>query len=200
MVFRFRSETLLVAALFGLGAAGCNRSYTWVGPVTGPEGDGDALAGIALDDGALRAYVAGGPQTYATLSRWYEGRVESYGSFNVASAEWTMNGSVSDQFAWANFFDGSTQSFFVEASIVDDEISGVYSVEDAGCRTGVVVMDDGGAPRLQGTWCDEEGRRAQVTPVEPIELVNGEIHVQVDLTPFGLGGVRDLFVTRVSGR
>jgi hypothetical protein len=198
MVFPFRSQVLFCAALLAPGAAGCSRSYTWVGAV--PETD--ALAAIAVDDGALRAYVCGGPLTYATLTRWYEGQVEGQGSFNVTSGEWTMTGGVSDTNAFANFFDGSSQALFLEAEMVDDGLSGLYSVEDSGCHTGVIVMDNGaGAPILQGTWCDEQGHRAQVTPVAPIELVDGAIHVQVDLSPFGQGGgIRDLFVTRVSGR
>ena len=67
-----RARTFAVAALLALAASGCDdRSFLWVGPVF----DSDAVAAISLEDGALRAYVCGGPETFSTVTRWYDGRV-----------------------------------------------------------------------------------------------------------------------------
>jgi len=56
---------------------------------------------------------------------------------------------------------------------------------DEGCRTGVVVTQASPtAPvQMQGTWCDSEGARMQVTPVSPVLHEGGSIEVLVAERP-----------------
>lgn len=187
-----RARTFAVAALLALAASGCDdRSFLWVGPVF----DSDAVAAISLEDGALRAYVCGGPETFSTVTRWYDGRVGDGQSFEATSDDGDlMQGYVEETYAYA-WINGENGGLSAEMFAPEGELAGLYSVEDSGCRTGVIVWGDGSEPSLQGTWCDDQGRFAQVTPVYPIQLEDRGIHVQVDLTAIGQG-VRDLYVTR----
>ena len=121
-------------------------------------------------------------------------------SLDLEADGWTFQGSVSDAWAYGEMYAPFGDDwYFIDAPRAEGELTGLYSVMDSGCRTGVIVQDDGGGePSLQGTWCDENGNFAQVTPVYPIQVVGGQLHVQVDLGPLGLG-IRDLYVTRDAG-
>lgn len=188
---------LASAALLSLSTAGCgDRSFTYVGQVW----DSDIVTAVTLEDGAMRAYVCGGPETYSTLSHWFEGRVEGDNSFSATTDDWSIHGWVGADWASGELEGPGGEYLSWEAYAPVDDLSGLYGVDDSGCRTGAVILDGGGGqPTLQGVWCDALGHRAQVTPVYPIELTDRGIHVQVDLGPLGLGGVRDLYVTRDSG-
>lgn len=56
----------------------------------------------------------------------------------------------------------------------------LYSVVDAGCRTGVVIYGPG-AQTSAGTWCSSEGIYEQVTPISPVEA--GALMVRVHSLP-----------------
>jgi hypothetical protein len=186
-------------ALLALAAAGCGDTYTWVGTAFDESGSESSIVGaITVTDGKVLAYTCGGPTTYPTHTHWFEGGVGPYNDITASSDEgWGMQGTVSDNQAWGNVFGPAGESFFFDAYPENDDLAGLYGVEDSGCLTGVIVWYSGGTePRLQGTWCDDKGNFAQVTPVFPIEKTDQGIRVQVDLGPLGLGGVKDLYVTR----
>lgn len=203
MIFRFLAEVrapALAAALLALPCAGCNPTFEWVGTAFDQSSgnSSDVVAAITVRDGEVRAYLCGGPTTYNTLSRWYDGRVDGSNSYYATTDEGsTVQGYVSGSYAYGDFATSGGASFFVEGNPVEDDLSGLYAVEDDGCLTGVVVIDNGGGePFVQGTWCDDQGRFAQVTPVTPFEKTDRGIHVQVDLSVFGTDEVRDLYVTK----
>jgi hypothetical protein len=195
-----RGPVLAALALAAIAPAlgGCGeRSFTWVGVVE----DTDAVGAVTVEEGALRAYVCGGPDTYSTLSRWFSGNLNGANRVATTTDGWSFQGEVGEGYAIAEIISPEGDYYVLDATSPDDELAGLYSVEDAGCRTGAVVYEaPAGGLELQGTWCDDQGHRAQVTPVYPISVTEKGILVQVDLEPLGLGGVRDLHVTRDSGR
>lgn len=197
MSFHFRrAAALSFAAFLASATAGCDQSFTWVGPVEGT----DAVAAITVEEGEVRAYVCGGPTTYSTLTHWFEGSVENGNAFEAISDDQVLYGYVGDDFAYGVMSGSGAGDFYFDARPVEGGIAGLYAVEDSGCSTGVIVWDDGDdEPSLQGTWCDSLGNFAQVTPVYPIGRIDGAIHVQVDLGFLG-EDLRDLYVTPISAR
>ncbi|MBK8256414.1 MAG: hypothetical protein IPK82_27565 [Polyangiaceae bacterium] len=182
---------LAVAALAG-GSLGCQGPFVW----TGQNENGEA-AGMVVSDGDVLVYVCGGDQSFLTLHSWLNGEVISNNSVQVYSEQWDGYGYLDSQSAWFDVSDpqGNFVSFQMDSA--RDDIDGLYEVFDSGCRTGAVVWtDSAGEAHLQGVWCDEQGNRAQVTPVGPVTLTNEGIQVSIDLTQIGLTGEKTLYVTR----
>lgn len=193
---KFCATTAL--AIVSLGATGCNETYVWVGPVF----DTDAVAILTVNNGEVRAYSCGGATSYQTHTHWFDGRVGGSNGFSATSSDgWSMEGGLNDSYAFMSLISPDSQFFSADGSPETEDLAGLYAVEDSGCLTGVIVWYGGSSePKLQGTWCDDMGNFAQVTPVYPIERTSDGIHVQVDLGPLGEGGMRDLYVTKEAAR
>lgn len=186
------SLSIFAIAALASGSLGCQGPYVW----TGRSGNGEA-AGMVVSDGDVLVYVCGGDQNFLTVHSWLNGEVVSNNSVQVYSEQWDGYGYLDSPSAYLDVSDsaGNFVSFSMESA--KDGIDGLYEVFDSGCRTGAVVWtDSGGEAHLQGVWCDEQGNRAQVTPVGPVTLTNDGIQVSVDLTQIGLTGEKTLYVTR----
>lgn len=184
-----------IPALLALSAVGCGDEVTvstYVGKVTGPSAD--AVVGLVSDGERVQLYLCGGPSTYATHSRWFQGPVAADGSFSIESGGFVATGGVSEGSGELKTDAGETLSW--TARPASGDLEGLYAAFDGSCRTGAVVGDfDGdGTVDLQGTWCDGRDAFAQVTPIMPIATSSRGIGVRVQLES---EPQKKLFVDRV---
>jgi hypothetical protein len=150
------------------------------------EGTDAAIATLVDAQGAV-AYVCGGPTTFESWTRWYHGsddEGDADGEVALASADWLLeiddsglSGSVLEPSGVAHAWSATPAS----------EGTGLFTAVDAGCRAGVVVS---GEESIQGVWCDDLGRFAQVTPVLPIDTLRFDVTVALP------EGIRILAVER----
>jgi hypothetical protein len=156
---------------------------TFVGSLEGT----DAVVGLVRKGELWAGYVCGGPSSYATLTGWYQGRVEAApdgqhdrlidpdGSWSGTLIEGTLAGALLGR-------DGVARNFRASlAGAPGGKLVGLFEAVDSGCRTGFIVMPvgSGGDSVTQGVWCDGSGRFAQVTPILPVELGARGVRVQV---------------------
>src|SRR5688500_11002329 len=178
-----------------------NGQVVYVGAAPGS----DVVVGLAIDEEVDRfvVYVCGGDATYTSHTRWFAGDLRGGGRALAATRDgWTIDGLVAGDGTWASgtLTDPAGASLAWTATIgggdVGDEgVPGLYAAVDDGCRTGVVVLDDGsGTARAEGTGGHADGARAQVTPVAPMMLTSRGLEVAVVVD----GIERRLFVTPVS--
>jgi len=142
-----------------------------------------AMVGLIQDGDQVSAYVCGREDTLQTHTRWFHGTLSEDGiSVSMEAEGWHLEGALT-----AEVFDGvlsdpdgEPASISIDASSAD-AMTGLYSVLDAGCRAGLLVLE---ADTLvtQGAWCDGDGLVKQVTPMMPVALIDGGIAVMVDDT------------------
>lgn len=186
-----RSIAPVTAAVALLGCSESPRASSFVGL----SADSDVVFAAVEEDGAVRAYTCGGPATYDSRSRWFEGDLDASGALSIAKQGWTLQGSLEGSSPKVELTPPSGEPVSFAVRPADGALEGLYDAVDSGCRTGAIVWVEGGATRLQGTWCDDADHFAQVTPVTPIEARDQGIAVRVDLSSLGLG-TRDLVVKR----
>ena len=134
----------------------------------------DARVGISVADGIAIAYVAGGTQTLASHSRWFED--ELFGpELDAESAGWTLSASVSEAAitGWLTSPEGERWE------LVAEEEGLLLESEDAGCRDGAVLGPEGEGLDFQGVWCDERGSLAPISPAAELDLELEVLPVQV---------------------
>ncbi len=186
----------VAAAGLSLLAFGCTETSgprTWVGRARASE----EVVAIVEEAGAVLAYTCGGATTFQTHSRWFTGAPAEAGAVELTEEDWVFSASLNDGESEATALGPGGEEVVFDVRPTGDEDEGVYEATDSGCRTGVVLQTDpAGATLLQGTWCDSQQNAAQVTPVLPVEVQSGRLHVQVDLSFLG-EGLRDLYVQRV---
>lgn len=205
MPSRLRSAPLrridLLIALLPLTLTACGAEPTAASTWVGSAPDSDVVVALTYQDGAVRAYVCGGPTTYATHSRWFDGSADEFGRFASSQDGWTIAGELDLTNATGTVFPPAGEPLpFAMRSAEEDTVEGLYAVVDAGCRTGVVVQHDAaGELTAQGAWCDDQDHFAQVTPVTPIERSERGIRIQIDLAPIG-EGLRDLYAAPATAR
>lgn len=185
-----------------LGDPFIERLPLYVGEAAGS----DAVIAVTIADSEIVAYVCGGATSYTTQSKWYRGQLPASDS-TLSPADSTVSLSTVSLVAK----DGTTMLLSFDADGVPakgtvgdasaelsklrsanpDDVRGLYSAVDQGCRTGVIVFGDPQSPRIQGTWCstvrgpDIEGGTlsifAQVTPILPVTLdASGGLRVRVE--------------------
>jgi hypothetical protein len=145
----------------------------------------DAVVAVVREGAHLTAYACGGPGSYATLTRWFEGdatagspvELRRNGMTLRLDASWAdgdvITGTLTDTTGRTLAFRASSQP--------GDALSGLYENAESGCRAGAVVWYPEGAtePSLQGTWCSREGLVEQVTPVRPMTPEESGLRVQL---------------------
>lgn len=192
MLLCFRSRPALrigaLVALLPLGLAACGgeaATETWVGRVS----DSDVVVAVVRGESSVRAYMCGGPTSFATRSRWFNGSADESGAFEATADGWTFASELGEEEASGTLTPAIGEVLSFSAVAVEaDGTAGLYGAQSYGCRTGVVVgLESSGEPWLQGTWCNDQGQFEQVTPVLPIERGDLGIHVAVDLTDIGRG-------------
>ena len=134
----------------------------------------DARVGFAVDGEAVIAYVAGGTQTLASHSRWFEDAL--FGpELEAESAGWALSASVTAAAitGWLTSPEGERWEVLAE------EEGLLLESEDAGCRDGAVLGPGGEGLSFQGVWCDERGSLAPISPVAELDLELELLQVQV---------------------
>jgi hypothetical protein len=167
----------------------------YIGTVHDP--GADAVVALVATEGLANFYVCGGDTTVLTHTGWMAG--DAYGSgLQLEGEDWSASGAVEDHEAsgWLARPDGPPLAWTAQRAAADT-IAGLYATVDSGCRTGVVVTQQGpdAEPTVRGSWCDEAGARMQVTPILPVELTPMGLAVQVMLPE---GGTRRLDVQPVT--
>ena len=181
---------LAVAAAVCSGVVGCSSEA--VDPVGGleprtvvgrVEGTDVAIA-VVSDASRSVGYLCGGPATLSPWTRWLvgDGALLAGGdeSWSVEIDDDGLSGTVYPHDGVAARWEGAE----AEGS------GGLYTVVDAGCRTGVVVETES---KAQGVWCNAQGYLEQVTPVTPISSEGFWVQVVLD------SGARELEVRRFGG-
>ena len=104
--------------------------------------------------------------------------------FELASEAWESTGTVAGDTATGSLRDpdGMSHAWTLHAA-PKGSLANLYSVMHSGCRTGVIVLDDGKTeePAVQGGWCNGEGLIKQVTPMLPLALTSEGLEISVDL-------------------
>jgi hypothetical protein len=185
------SPRAIVLALPSLLVVGCasapgpapSAAPAYLGTVTAPDGGTgqDAVVGVVSDGSSVSFYLCGGPLSYATVTRWFQGDVTSGQTFTLApSGGFTGGGDLGAGAGQILTDTGETLAWTVREAAGADE--GLYSAVDGSCRTGAVAgdLDGNGTVRLQGTWCDGLGHFAQVSPLSPNAMFTAQgIDVEV---------------------
>lgn len=183
--------SLLPVVLAAIFAAGCGNDASARRAFGGELSSSDAVAGAVVDGDRASVYVCGGPATFATATRWFQGSVEELAdgltrdgwivraTINLRTVGYPLVGEVLSP-------DGDAFDFTLVAAEAGS-IANLYSTLDAGCRTGVVVREiPGQDPAVQGVWCSDLGEVEQVTPgIAPLVIEDGALTVSVE-RPEGL--------------
>lgn len=181
MTARITLALTSILALTSRCAATTSSPSYFAGEVAGS----DAVVAIVREGSHLTAYACGGPGSYTTLTRWFEGdatpgspvELRRNGMTLRLDASWAdgddVTGTLTDIAGRALTFRASSQP--------GDALTGLYENTESGCRAGAVVWYPAGAsePSLQGTWCSREGLVEQVTPVRPMTPDDSGLRVQL---------------------
>jgi hypothetical protein len=164
------------------------------GPFVGTLAGTTAMVGLVRDGDQLAAYVCGREDTLASHTRWFNGALENDGdtfnldvdeaTFTLNGDDWSLSGAITADGVSGTLVDpdGTSSSFVLEVAAAGS-LSGLYSVLDGDCRSGLIVSDPGATGTLitQGAWCDGSGLIKQVTPMSPVTLTDdGALQVTVD--------------------
>jgi len=152
---------------------------------TADEPDADVSIALAVQGDHVAAYACGSDPEDERYPGWftrtpYDGDgwiVLDRDGWSVdvrwtsASADGTLTGPDGASLGWSG------------TRARTEEAEGLYTAFDSGCTTGVIVIDDGSAtsPLVRGAWCNAAGAVEQVTPLRPVELVDGRLRVEVEL-------------------
>lgn len=146
----------------------------------------DLLVATVYDESTDEAiaYFCGGDTTFGTHTRWFSGGEQTQDGFTDAQDDWEVTVEVDDTGATGTLTepDGTTHAFTTTA-VGSDSIAGLYSARVDDCTAGVVVVDEGGQARAQGTYfCTEPEFSVQVIILAPVALTpDGGIEVEVPL-------------------
>jgi hypothetical protein len=182
----------MLACLLAAGCAGTGAAPTYIGKVTDP--GQDAAVGVVSDGSTVSFYLCGGPLSYATVTRWFQGSAGGGGTFTLEpSGGFAGTGDLGS--GTGEITTGTGQTLHWTVRPTETAVEGLYAALDGSCRTGAVVgdLDDDGTVRLQGTWCDGLGHFAQVSPLMPSDMLTPlGIEVDVPTEP-----VQSFYVDRV---
>ena len=183
-----------LALALTLAASGCAAPELGHDGVTTQVGraGGDAAIAVATRGAEVSVYLCGGPSTFASLTRWFEGAVGADERLSLTSDDGAvLTGDLAAGRGEIATPDGQTLAYRVSAA--GAAVEGLYEAEGA-CHAGVVAgdLDGDGQTHFQGAACDAEGKVAQVTPILPVAVTERGLAVRVLTTP-----ATTLFVERV---
>jgi hypothetical protein len=189
------SRGLCVAALaifaFGCGAdakpsATQPPARVWVGAVEGTE----VKVALADRNGAVELFFCGGPDSFATNTRWFVEGALLDAPFSFTSGGWSVKGDVRERVASGNVqADNDEPAAWTAAAADPATIAGLYEGSAPCGKLGLIVSqptaDD--EPTGQGACLRVEGERVTVEQVNPVRLTQrsaaGEIAVTVASAP-----------------
>lgn len=182
----------VLALVVGCGLIGCadreigllpggQPSSTYVGRVAGT----DALFALVVDEYRAGGYSCGGDDTLSSHTEWFMGEsVVRHGDSLFIDCGLTS--------VTAYFGDGEMTGFITDRDGVEwpwtatqprpGTLTGLYAAPDPKCATGAIVLQDDAtsAPLVQGAWCNGAGDFYQVTPMDPIQLSEDGLAVEVE--------------------
>lgn len=185
----FASRCLPAAALALVVACGDPPEPTRFVAAAADDGDGVSI-GLTVQDGQVAGYACGDDPAVDRYPGWFVAEA-SGDSISIERDGWTFAASWTGGAAEGVLIEPSGETIDWSAAAAAG-LSGTYAVRDAGCTTGVVVID-GREPLVRGAWCNSDGEQRQVTPLGPMQLVDGRLAVQVVLAT----GARTLRVAPV---
>lgn len=149
--------------------AGALPAVTYIGAV---ESTGTRIA-IVRNARGVQAYVCGQGPTLESHTRWFEGAFEEQdgGLAELESDGWHLLARVTAAGMIGELSAPSGESLRWTAERTPGDSAsevGLYQSYELGCRTGVIVWRALPGPECsaQGVWCDDDGRRGQVTPAD----------------------------------
>ncbi len=175
-------------ALVALSSVGCDggddpepialSARVHVGKVDGT----DVVMGAVVESNdTLTIYSCGGATTLATHTRWFGGTFGLDGdpnAFSMTTDDFVMTGERTEDGISGELVEPDGTAHAVSfAPTADDAAPGLYSATMDGCRTGVVVFDDG---TTQGTYCNDQGEFTQVIILQPGDLSANGFEVSVE--------------------
>jgi len=166
------------AACGALTVSGDPARAVFVAPIEGT----DAAVGAVVAGEAITVYVCGGPTRYATVSQWFEGRLDADGAAAWSVGDATMRVRRDGDALSVSLTASDLGAREVAAARVPDEgLAGLYEATDDGGRAGVIVLPavGGGDPRVVGAWRPRVGISSQVTPIRPLRLTLRALRVDV---------------------
>jgi hypothetical protein len=196
---------LATIATMALAGAGCGASphgdaAGTLPPVVfvGNLASSDAVVGLELGDAGWVFYACGGATSLASLTHWFSASPAA-DAIEFTREGWVLQGQSDGLTSgWRGTLTGpdGVARAWAAAPSPPGTLSGLYSVVEDGCRTGLVVSQaaPGAAVHAQGTWCNGAGRFEQVTPILPVERTDLGIRVEVNAP----GATRDLYLAPVS--
>ncbi len=168
----------LVAAVVPLLACGEPPEPTrFVADISEPDGSGVSI-GLTVSGGLVAGYACGDDPAVEPYPGWFVGEAAG-DEIVIEDKGWTFAASWSESGAEGRLVEPSGEVIGWSAAAVAG-LSGTYAVRDAGCTTGVVVVD-GADPVVRGVWCNRDGEQRQVTPMAPMRLIDGRLSVVVEL-------------------
>lgn len=144
--------------------------------------DGPLSIAVVVQGDLVAAYACADDPTAERYPGWLTGELLPDGVIELAHWDWSLVASVT-----ADSADGvlrepdGTALAWTAAPATGDDLTGAYAALDAGCLTGVIVLDSAASRVVRGAWCNAEGKVAQVTPFEPMQLVDGRLAVVAEL-------------------
>jgi hypothetical protein len=182
----------MTLAVFTLGCSaetkpGASQSLpsVWVGAVQETE------VKVALVDrnGAVELFFCGGPDSYATKTRWFAEGALRADRFSFMSGGWTVEGVVREGGASGSVQTASDAPADWTAEVADSAtIAGLYEGSAPCGKLGLIVTQPTAEdePTGQGACLQVEGERVTVEQVNPVRLTRSaqsEISVTVASAP-----------------
>jgi len=154
------------------------------------DGDGGLSIGLTVHGDLVAGYACGDDPAVEPYPGWFAGQTAG-STIELEKDGWTFTADWSAAGAEGLLIEPSGKEVPWSAPAAGG-LSGTYAAFDDGCTTGVVVVDRAD-PIVRGVWCNRDGEQRQVTPLGPMELVDGHLTVVVELE----SGARTLEVAPV---
>jgi hypothetical protein len=158
---------IAAAALLVLsGCASPRPEGTWVSRV----GTTDAWLAVTLQDTHAVAFICGGEQTLTTHTRWMYNTVDEHDEALAFEVEgWRLDLELTDPGAAGELTTPAGDVIGIGATLTaGNDLQGIYSSVNGGCRDGLIVIDSGDGPQAQGVYCDNRGHVRTAAPAEPL--------------------------------
>lgn len=179
-------NALMLAAAVLASACGDDDAHTGgdggavsgVAAYVGALENGDARLAIVRDASAFTAYVCGTGPTLLTHTRWFQSEAGG-GASRAVKDGWELRLAASERGMLRGELqtpEGDVLAWSASPAQAGTE-EGLYQANHAGCRAGIIVWQAEAGPgcKAQGSWCDAQGQRGQITPVvcapdEPLQV------------------------------
>jgi hypothetical protein len=178
----------LTLAVFTLGCSaetqpGASQSLprVWVGAVQGTE----VKVALADRNGAVELFFCGGPDSYATKTRWFADGALRADRFSFASGGWTVDGVVGEDGASGSVQAASDAAADWTASVAKyATLAGLYEGSAPCGKLGLIVTQPTAEdePTGQGACLRVEGERVTVEQVNPVRLTQRSAKDEISVT------------------